>query len=151
MTSAVILKKIDKRALADAYDFLESVFSREQHIPKELIPLKSKDQHWWCAKKNDVIVGTVAAWNEQGDWHWGRLAVDPNQRGLGLGKMLALHSFKDLFALGIQEIMIDARDITVGLLESLGGKVTGSTVEFYGFPITPMKLKKDDFIKSISG
>lgn len=132
-----------------AYGFLETVFSKEQHIPKELIPLSFEQQHWWCFRNQNAIIGTVAAWNDNGVWHWGRLAVSSNHRGLGLGKQLALTSFRDLFNDGIEEITIDARDITVKLLQSLGGKVTGVTDTFFGIPITPMKIKRQDFFDSI--
>ncbi len=139
-------EKLNKNSLDATYSFLETVFSKEQHIPKELIPLPFEEQHWWCIRNQNTIIGTVAAWNDNGVWHWGRLAVNANQRGLGLGKRLAITSFQDLFNDGIEEITIDARDITVTLLKSLGGRVTGETEAFYGIPITPMILKKQDFI-----
>ena len=124
------IEKLNNDSLDEAFLFLETVFSREQDIPKELIPLEYTDQHWWCIRYENEIVGTVAAWNDNGEWHWGRLAVNTSRRGLGLGKQLAVGSFSDLFKLGVNEIVIDARDITVNLLKSLGGKVTGETEVF---------------------
>lgn len=148
MAEKLKMEKLDAQALNAAFDFLGTIFSNEQHIPKELIPLQYEEQHWWCIKKDGCIVGTVAAWNEGNEWHWGRLGVDSSQRRMGLGKKLAITSFSYLFGLGIDEIVIDARDITVELLLSLGGQVTGITEEFYGFPITPMRLKRVDFLES---
>ncbi len=144
------IEKIDGESLDSIFDFLEQIFSREQHIPRKLIPLQSDEQHWWCIRKGDAIVGTVAAWNEKGEWHWGRLAIDPALRGAGLAKKLAIKSFEDLFKQEIEYIHIDARDITVTLLESLGGRIIGQTSDFYGFPITPMGLGKSDFLNSNS-
>ncbi|SNT26867.1 Acetyltransferase (GNAT) domain-containing protein [Ekhidna lutea] len=143
------VEKLDKSLLPQAYTFLELVFTKEQHIPKELIPLPFDEQFWWCVR-SEGIVGTVAAWKDGKEWHWGRLAVGSNQRGHGLGKKLAVQSFSDLFQTGVEEIVIDARDITVKLLLSLGAKVTGSTSEFYSIPITPMILTKEGFEKSQS-
>ncbi|MEO9485165.1 MAG: GNAT family N-acetyltransferase [Ekhidna sp.] len=144
-------ERLEKSDLRAVFIFLETVFSDEQQIPKELIPLTNAQQHWWCIREETTIVGTVAAWKEGNEWHWGRLAVDPNQRGKGLGKKLAIESFKDLFEMKIDEVVIDARDITVELLKSLGGKVTGPRSEFSGLPITQMKLRKTDFLHALFG
>ena len=149
MSQQLILEKVDSIARKEVFDFLETVFSREQQIPKELIPLAHEDQHWWCIKMNGKIIGSVAAWKINSEWHWGRLAVDSKQRGLGLGKQLAVGSLSQLFDMGIDEIVIDARDITVKLLESLGGKIVGPTETFYNHPITPMRITAPDFRKSI--
>ncbi|WP_424961564.1 GNAT family N-acetyltransferase [Ekhidna sp.] len=137
--------RLEESSLPDAYAFLETVFTHEQQIPKELIPLKFETQFWWCIQADGNIVGTVAAWKDRKEWHWGRLAVSVHQRGNGLGKKLAVQSFSDLFQMDIREIIIDARDVTVKLLLSLGAKITGLTTEFYGIPITPMILSKEDF------
>ena len=148
--SQLEVEKLEKSSLSDAFEFLESVFTQEQHIPKELIPLNFDEQFWWCIQSKGHIVGTVAAWKDGIDWHWGRLAVDMDHRGYGLGKKLAIRSFNDLFHADIKDIVIDARDITVSLLQSLGAKVIGPTTEFYSIPITPMILTKDEFENSRS-
>ncbi|WP_420318431.1 GNAT family N-acetyltransferase [Ekhidna sp.] len=137
--------QLEKSALNEVYSFLEEIFTREQNIPKELIPLPFDEQYWWCAKNNKQIIGTVAAWKDTDDWHWGRLAVDPIFRGHGFGKKLAVKSFEFLFEKDIDRIVIDARDITVKLLLSLGASINGKTVKFYGIPITPMIIYKTDF------
>jgi predicted GNAT family N-acyltransferase len=139
------IEPLSESSLPEAYLFLETIFTNEQQIPKDLIPLQHEQQMWWCIKNGGIIVGTVASWKDSNEWHWGRLAVDPNKRGLGLGRELAVGSFKELFRMEIDQIIIDARDITVGLLLSLGAKVTGATTQFYGIPITPMKLIKSNF------
>ncbi|MEQ6166413.1 GNAT family N-acetyltransferase [Ekhidna sp. MALMAid0563] len=139
------VNRLDESSLHNAYAFLETVFTHEQQIPKELIPLKFEEQFWWCIQSDGRIAGTAAAWKDGKEWHWGRLAVSVHQRGKGLGKKLAVQSFGDLFQMDIQEIIIDARDVTVKLLQSIGAEITGRTTEFYGIPITPMTLKKEDF------
>ena len=148
MEPELTLEKLDESSQSEVIDFLETIFTKEQDIPRELIPLKHVQQ-WWCIRKEGSIIGTVAAWKIDGEWHWGRLAVDPKQRGLGLAKKLAAGSFQSLFDSGISEIIIDARDITVKLLSSLGGEITGPTEEFYNHPITPMIIRRHDFLKSI--
>tara|TARA_R110002073_G_scaffold139232_2_gene289316 strand:+ start:87794 stop:88252 length:459 start_codon:yes stop_codon:yes gene_type:complete len=129
--------------------FLEAVFHDEQHIPKDLIPIKSAQQEWWCIKKGSETMGTVAAWKEKGVWHWGRLAIDQKVRGQGLGKKLVTASLTDLFQMGLEKITIDARDITVDLVLKLGGKTVGAKTNFYGHPITPMEIHKNNFIQNL--
>ena len=104
------------------------------------------DQKWWCLKAGNQIVGLVAAWKENSKWHWGRLAVHKEVRGLGLGKKLVKKSLDELFQTGTEKVVIDARDITVRMLQHLGGKITGEKSTFYGTAITPMELKKSDYL-----
>lgn len=127
--------------------FLESVFLKEQHIPKALIPVTYDHQKWWCIRARENIVGTAAAWKCESEWHWGRLAVHKDLRGLGLGKKLVLQSLDELFQLGVENVKIEARDHTVQMLFKIGGKITGQRVDFYGYPITPMEIQKTDFIQ----
>lgn len=134
------------RNLSDAtLSFLERVFTDEQDIPKELIPLDTLNQKWWCIRKENQIVGIVAAWELDREWHWGRLAIDTSLRGLGLGKRLVIQSLTDCFQSGIPKVTIDARDITVSMILKLGGKITGEKTTFYGHPITPMEIHHQDF------
>lgn len=129
-----------------AITFLENIFFAEQNIPKALIPLGDKPQYWWCIRNEHEIVGTVAAWAIDSEWHWGRLAIHQKLRGMGLGKKLVLQSLQELFQLEIECITIDARDITVEMILKLGGKITGEKSDFYG-PITPMCIERKDFIE----
>lgn len=129
--------------------FLEQVFYNEQNIPKDLLPLPKDSQRWWCIKKNHQLVGLAAAWQLNSEWHWGRLAIHDTLRGLGMGKKIAAKSLEDLFHQGVDKVIIDARDITVAMILKLGGKITGPTTDFYGFPITPMAIHKKDFIANL--
>ncbi|MEP0985590.1 GNAT family N-acetyltransferase [Ekhidna sp.] len=139
------IERVEIEQLAEVFDFLETVFSVEQGIEKDLIPLPFEEQHWWCIKIDEHIVATAAAWKDGREWHWGRLAVDKRRRGLGLGRKIASESLSVLFNSGIDEIIINARDITVTLLQSFGGKITGKTRNFSGHPITPMNIRREDY------
>jgi len=148
-------KRVRIEPLRDAYfdsamELLVQTFSNEQHIPRHLVPLsKSKSPKWWCVRVGEEVIGAVAAWQESGQWHWGRFAVDKNLRGLGIGKSMAIESITELFAGVADVIIIDARDITVGIIEKLGGKQTRPRFDFYGEPVTPMQLEKDDFLPGL--
>ena len=51
--------------------------------------------------------------------------------------------------MGIEKVKIDARDITVEMVLKIGGRITGRKVSFYGYPITPIEINKNDFIHEI--
>lgn len=142
------IERLDTSDLSDVYDFLESIFTKEQQIPKALIPVSHPQQLWWGIKEKTNIVATAAAWKEGINWHWGRLAVSPKLRGSGIGRALAKQSFQELFDTGIPTITIDARDITVKLLLSLGAEITSDTTTFYNIPITPMMLSREGFLSN---
>ncbi|WP_372831109.1 GNAT family N-acetyltransferase [Pontibacterium sp.] len=132
---------------AEADQLLRNIFNQEQGIPANLIPLNdTSNTHWWCARSGEYIIGVVAAWKMGSHWHWGRFAVDDRFRGLGVGKRLALYSLDELFKIQSGAVLIDARDTAVRILEPLGAKVKGSSENFYGMPVTTMRLNQDDFI-----
>lgn len=149
-SSLVTIEQVKKDLPDSALFLVEDVFYMEQHIPKEVIRLKNDQQIWWCIRRSDQLVGVVAAWKEKSEWHWGRLAVHKEVRGLGLGKMLLKKSLDELFQMEIEKVIIDARDITVRMVQDFGGKITGKKSLFYGTPITPMELKKSDFLLKIA-
>ena len=140
------IEQLNQEFYDSAILFLENVFYKEQNIPKELIPLENDTQKWWCIRSSNEVVGIVAAWEIKSEWHWGRLAIHKNLRGLGLGKKIAIKSLDELFQMGIEKVMIEARDITVEMVLKMGGENTGEKTYFYGHPITPMKIHKNDFI-----
>jgi predicted GNAT family N-acyltransferase len=144
----IVIERLPPDYMEKALILLRDVFACEQNIPVELHDIKEDlNPLWWCAKDGLEIVGTAAGWIEGGNWHWGRFAVDRRLRGLGIGKKLAVFSFKEIFGLGAGEIHIEARDVTVGIIRKFGGEVTGEPVDFYGAPVTPMILKKHEFLE----
>ena len=140
------IERLTPELYSPAVLFLENIFYKEQNIPKKLIPLENENQEWWCIRSSDEIVGIVAAWEINSEWHWGRLAVHQKLRGLGIGKKLVIKSLDELFQMGIEKVKIDARDITVEMILKIGGKIIGNKGNFYGHPITPMEIEKRDFI-----
>jgi len=146
----LVLERLPVNQKKEAFHLLEDVFAYEQNIPVELHDIKEEFRPvWWCARIDSEIVGIVAGWIEENEWHWGRFAVNKSLRGMGIGKKLAVFSLSEIFNLGADKIVIDARDITVGILKKLGGKVVGEPVIFYEGSVTPMILEKDAFLNSI--
>ncbi|MGF1702140.1 GNAT family N-acetyltransferase [Photobacterium makurazakiensis] len=121
---------------------LSDTFSGEQSIPQHLVPLSADiPQKWWIARSGEYVLGAVACWEESGVWHWGRFVVDNRFRGLGIGKSLAHHSLGNMLV-EEDEILIDARDTTVSIVKEIGAEVLGAKKDFYGMPVTPMRITK---------
>lgn len=127
---------------AEIDSLIQDTFTDEQNIPLHLIPLSTNiDQKWWLARSGEYVLGAVAAWEQDGEWHWGRFAVDNRFRGLGIGKTLARYSLVQTL-LSTNEVYIEARDTTVNIVKELGGEIVGNKFDFYGMPVTPMRLNK---------
>ena len=145
------IERLPINYMEKAMNLLEEVFTYEQNIPVELHNINEDlEPIWWYAKIDSEIVGIVASWIEKDEWHWGRFATNKRLRGLGIGKKLAIFSLNEIFNLGAEKISIEAREVTVGILKKLGGKVVGEPINFYGDSVTPMVLKRHDFLNSIS-
>jgi len=124
------------------------VFCGEQGIPEELIDVfMEKEPVCWCAEYNGKIIGTVSSWIEDGVTHWGRFVVLPEYRRRHIGTNLARFTFDDIFSQGIDSIYMEARETTVSIVCSMGGVVTGETVEFFEGTVTPVILEKKNYKK----
>lgn len=125
---------------AEIDSLINDTFADEQSIPEDLIPLSADiNQKWWLARSGEYVLGAVAAWEQEGEWHWGRFAVDNRFRGLGIGKALARYSLVQTLE-DTNQVHIEARDTTVNIVKALGGEVIGDRFDFYGMPVTPMCL-----------
>ena len=125
------------------------VFTREQGIPADDIDafLKKEPMCWCAATADEKIIAGVASWNENGQTRCGRFFVVPEERGRHLGTKLARFMFEDLFDMGVETIHMEARDTTVKIVQSMGGRVVGDTFLFFGANETPLVLEKKDYIK----
>lgn len=123
------------------------VFSGEQGIPcGDIDTFMAKQPICWCAEMDGKIYGSVAAWHEADGMHWGRFVVFPAARGMHVGTRLAKCSFDDLFAGGVDNVRMDARDATVKIVCAMGGQVTGEPYQFYNSNVTPVLLQKANYI-----
>lgn len=148
--SRIKIERLSSNYMDDAIRLTTEIFAYEQNIPKELIPInKDLKQIWWCARVGEDIIGVVACWQENNQWHWGRFAMDKRLRGLGIGKKIAIFSINEMFNLDVEKVFIEARDVTVTILKQLGCEVLGEPINFYGEPVTPVIIKKLDFINKI--
>ncbi|AVP62374.1 MULTISPECIES: bifunctional helix-turn-helix transcriptional regulator/GNAT family N-acetyltransferase [Clostridium] len=148
--SRIKIERLSSNYIEDAIKLTTEIFTYEQGIPEELIPINEDLKPiWWCARVGEDIIGVVACWQENNQWHWGRFAVDKRLRGLGIGKKMAIFSLNEMFNLDVKEVFIEARDVTVTILKQLGCEILGKPIDFYGEPVTPVIIKKRDFINKI--
>ena len=125
---------------------LTAAFTEEQGIPAQLIPLPpERGPQWWCAFSGREVVGVAAAWQEGKEIHWGRFAVRRDCRRKGIGMCLIRRSMEDLFAQGIEEARMEARETTAAMICSLGGAIAGQPVPFYKGTVTPVLLRRQDY------
>lgn len=147
--SRIVVKKISENYMEDAIKLATEVFTNEQNIPEELVPVnEGLKPIWWGARVGEDIIGVVAAWKENDKWHWGRFAVDKRLRGIGIGQKIAIVSLKEIFSFDDEEIYIEAREVTVNMLMKFGCKVIGEAEDFYGEPVTPITLSKSSFMEN---
>ena len=143
-----IIRQATREELPRILGMASEVFTREQGIPADDIDaFLKKEPICWCAIADDKIAAGVASWNENGETRCGRFFVIPSERGHHLGTKLARFMFEDLFDMGVETIHMEARDTTVKIVQSMGGRVVGETFQFFGENETPLVLEKKDYIK----
>ena len=131
--------------MAEIMTLVEQVFSDEQNIPRELIPLPAEQEpRWWYIRQEGRIAATVALYRDGEEWHMGRLAVAPGLRGGHIATQLLEVAIPAAFATGIDVIRTDCRDTTVHILQEFGGEIAGKTEVFFKGNITPVVLKREN-------
>ena len=142
----IIFRQAVREDMPQIMKLQTDVSNGEQKIPaKDINGFLDKNPQCWCAVLNGVVIGTAAAWRENGEIHWGRFAIHPDYRGHHIGTRIARLSFDDLFALGIEEIRMEARDITAKMVCRMGGLTVGNPQQFYMGTITPVVLKRSSY------
>lgn len=140
----IIYRKAEEKDLPAILAMQADIFSNEQGIPRELVDaFMGNEPKCWCAELDGMLVGAAASWKEAGVTHWGRFVVLPEFRGHHIGTALVRKSFEDLFESGVEEIYMEARDLTVKIVCGMGGVVVGPSVPFYVGNVTPVLLKKN--------
>lgn len=125
------------------------IFADEQQIPREMnfIPAEKQPQ-WFCMEQDGALVGTAAVYREGGMWHMGRITVVPALRGQHKGTFLLKSVLDEVFAQGVDEIFLEARDATVHILQGFGAEIVGEPFAFYRGSVTPILLKRADFARN---
>lgn len=123
------------------------IFEGEQQIPHEMNPIPAEKQpQWWCMEQNGALVGTAALYREGEVWHMGRITVAPQLRGQHKGTFLLETVLTDVFGQGVEQVFLEARDATVHILRHFGAEIVGEPFAFYRGNVTPILLKRTDFL-----
>ncbi len=140
------VRRVGKHEMQAVMEKVCGVFSSEQGIPMELIPVGEEySPQWWGAFQDHRLIGTAAVYVEKGQYHMGRITVDRELRGQRIGSALIEAVLADLFGQDVQEVFLDARRTTVNIILRLGGEIVGEEHDFYGEPCTPIAITKAQF------
>lgn len=143
----IICRRATPDELGTIMDLEIRTFTGEQEIPEEMNYLPdSRTPQWFCALEDGAIVGAIAFFREDGDWHAGRFAIEPACRGRHIGTQLIAFAFHEMFSSGIAEIKMDGRPATVHILLKLGAEITGEPYPFYASTCTPLRLTRPAFM-----
>lgn len=145
-----------RRALPEEFDRLkqlaEDIFETEQDIPRELDHIGPDWlPQWWCLEEDGALLGCVALFMEDGEWHMGRFVLSPALRGQHMGTRLLEAALHDVFRQDIDEVRMEARDTTVHILKQFGAEVTGAPFPFFRGQVTPMRLTRAAYRQSRTG
>lgn len=142
----IVFRQANEKDIPQMIDLQMKIFNGEQEIPSDAISgFLAKKPQCWCAVLKDSVIGAVAAWQENNVVHWGRFVTDPDYRGHHIGTQIAQMSFNDLFAQGIDEIHMEARDITAKIVCKMGGQIVGEPQPFYVGTVTPIILRRSNY------
>ncbi|WP_161485968.1 hypothetical protein [Desulfotomaculum copahuensis] len=62
----IVIGKLPGNYYIKAINLATNVFTVEQDIPGELVPLKKElNPQWWCARIDEDIYGVAASWTEE--------------------------------------------------------------------------------------
>ena len=127
-------------------DLVVRTFTGEQDIPSEMNYIEEqRNPHWFCAEDRGRIIGTIAFFQENGEWHAGRFAMEPEFRGRHIGSELIAYAFEEMFNAGAREIIMEGRPATVHILTKQGAEITGEPFPFYRSTCTPMRMTREKF------
>ena len=120
------VRRAEQAEMQAVLAFAAQIFADEQQIPREMnvIPAEKQPQ-WFCMEQDGVLAGTAAVYREGGRWHMGRITVAPSLRGQHRGTFLMKSVLTEVFAQGVDEIFLEARDATVHILRGFGAQIAG--------------------------
>ena len=142
----MVICRAEEKDMAQIMALVTDVFTGEQGIPAEMHPIARERQPvWWCLCDGERIAGAAAAYLDEGRWQMGRICIAPDVRGCGWGEKLLRHALGDVFAMGADEVHMEARDATVRIVLRLGGEIAGAPFAFFGADCTPLVVRREKF------
>lgn len=131
MTTLEIVETPDQ--MKAAFSLRDRVFVEEQKVPRDMEQdeFDASAVHV-IARNGDVVVGTGRLVIEGTKGHIGRIAVDQNTRGSGIGRSVMLELEKKAKDLGISELYLHAQTQAKRFYELLGYAPRGDVFDEAG-------------------
>lgn len=142
----ITIKKATEDEIKELLNLCTEVFSNEQDIPEDLIPVNEKNEpEWWCLSDKGEVIGSLCLWKEDEKIHMGRFAVKKQYRNQHLGTGFAKFVLANVFSSGVGEVYLEARDETIRIMQRLGAEIAGEKKPFYKRNVTPIVISEESF------
>jgi predicted GNAT family N-acyltransferase len=131
MTTYEIVTTADQ--MQSAFNLRDQVFVVEQKVPRDM-EQDEFDAHavHVIARNGEVVIGTGRLVIEGTKGHIGRIAVDQNTRGTGVGRNVMLELEKKAKELGLTELYLHAQTYAKRFYELLGYTPRGDVFDEAG-------------------
>lgn len=143
LISAVRLIDLSALEVHQLYKLRVDVFVHEQKTPYAEIDDIDAEQGTWhiIAKKSNKIVGCARVYQKGADTSFGRFAVHPDERGIGLGQNLFRTAMEQAYKVWPdQDVVLDSQEPVLGFYSEQGFVAEGELFGEAGVPHQPMRL-----------
>lgn len=96
--------------------------------------LENPNGHCWVAEVDDRLVGVIVCWLIIDEAHIATIAVNPNYRGLGIGKTMVVTGLQYLIPQGALSVTLEVRAgnlVAQNLYRHFGFAVVGERKRYY--------------------
>jgi len=123
----------------DVISIRQKVFIDEQRVPEKLEwDEEDKISMHVVAYNNKKAVANARYYQKNNEAYLGRMAVLPDFRRRGIGKMLLKYCINELQKLPVKQIILHAQEAVIEFYQQQGFKVSGDT--FYEAQIPHKKM-----------
>ena len=138
----IVVKTASSALLEQALQLRKKVFVEEQHVPEEAeFDWLDETAEHLVAVEGGVVVGTCRLVIDRTQMVLQRVAVDPAQRGRGIGSMLVAEAAERARSAGVDRIDMHAQLHAIGIYESAGFVAQGDPFDEDGIDHIAMTLK----------
>jgi ribosomal-protein-alanine N-acetyltransferase len=96
--------------------------------------LENPNGYCWVAEVGDKLVGVIVCWLIVDEVHIATIAVNPEYRGMGIGKQLVIRGLQELISKGALSATLEVRagnTIAQNLYYHFGFKLVGERKNYY--------------------
>lgn len=141
----IVVRKFEPKDLSRVYEIECKSFKDPYHVMFLLNLYELYSESFFVAEKNGYVVGYAISRRINDKGHIIAIAVDPPNRGRGLGKALMEATTETLKSLGVREVFLEVRASNKGAIrfyETLGFMRRGVLKSYYSDGEDGILLKK---------